>query len=439
MSNSNGTGSHPPGKLRGLWRSVRGLFGDPVVRDRLGQVADALGADVQVTAERVRVETVAQGESTRQSVREQADGTRLTVREQADDLRSRIADVRGGVVEVGTRVGALHTPVTDVHAGLAEVRAKVGDLRPVIEHQAEATRQSADARAHELIQAIEFQAVVTRTAVGEVQRLADQCRQMVAGWHLDPWRLDELEGLLRYVRRRDYDEAVRGGRLVMPKLDTAHPIAVYSDDTKHPRGSRNDNSVVLRFNRKLIGHFGGRPLRVLDLGCAGGGMVRSFLDAGHFAVGLDGSDYPLVNQTGEWATIPHHLFTCDVTRPFRLTDAATGEPLRFDAITGWELMEHIPEERLDGLLANLDAHLTADGLICFSIATFVDHDPAIGAVYHVCVHPKEWWVERFARGGFVEATAAPFGPYDWVRGSGHCRGDWTEDQGLGFHLALRRK
>ena len=31
-------------------------------------------------------------------------------------------------------------------------------------------------------------------------------------------------------------------------------------------------------------------MRVLDLACAGGGMVRSFLDEGIEAVGIEGSD-----------------------------------------------------------------------------------------------------------------------------------------------------
>ena len=121
----------------------------------------------------------------------------------------------------------------------------------------------------------------------------------------------------------------------MPLLETDHPVAVSSNDTKFPRGSKNDNSISPRFNRKLYQLFrGAKPIRVLDIGCAGGGFVRSLLDDGHFAVGLEGSDYPLLNQTGEWSTIPHHLFTCDVTKPFRLTDRATRQPLLFDAITG---------------------------------------------------------------------------------------------------------
>ena len=181
------------------------------------------------------------------------------------------------------------------------------------------------------------------------------------------------------------------------------------------------------------------PLRVLDLGCAGGGFVRSLLDDGHFAVGLEGSDYQLVNQGVEWSTIPLHLFTCDVTKPFRLTDRATHAPLLFDAITAWEVMEHIPNEGLPFLFENIHRHLAPGGVLVFSIATFLDWDHKTGVVWHVTVKPRSWWEERFAELGFEVLDEHPFGKDDWLRGSGQCRGDWHEDDGLGFHVVLKRK
>ena len=263
---------------------------------------------------------------------------------------------------------------------------------------------------------------------------------IIKSWDLDRWKIAEYEGLLRYLRRQDYLRAIREGSLAVPRLETQHPVAVSSNDTKFPRGSRNDNSIAPRFNRKLYGFLGNdSDLRVLDIGCAGGGFVRSLIDDGHFAVGLDGSDYPLLNQTGEWATISLHLFTCDVTKPFRLTNSATGEPLLFEAITAWELMEHISEDSLGGLFENLDRHLAPNGSLLFSVATFLDWDPRTGTIWHVTVKPRGWWEELFAKQGFIVEDQHPFGKDDWIRGSGRCRGDWHEDDGLGFHVVLRRK
>jgi SAM-dependent methyltransferase len=262
----------------------------------------------------------------------------------------------------------------------------------------------------------------------------------ILSWDLDRWKIQEYMGLIRFFRRKEYFSAIGDGRLEVPRLETQYPVAIASNDTKFPRGSKNDNSIALRFNHKLYEFLSAYPrLRVLDLGCAGGGFVRSLIDDGHFAVGLEGSDYPLRNQTGEWATIPRHLFTCDITKPFQLLDEATGEPLQFEAITAWELMEHIPEDGLGGLLENIDRHLAPEGRLLLSIATFLDWDQRTGTVWHVTVKPREWWKDRFAQHGFVIDEQHPFDEDDWLRGSGQCRSDWHEDAGLGFHVVLRRK
>jgi len=270
--------------------------------------------------------------------------------------------------------------------------------------------------------------------------IAEEAERTRRKFLIDEWKLLEYETLLRSLRKRDYLAAIRAGELDVPELHTEHPLAVDSNDTLYPRGAKNDNSICLRFNQRLYQLFGRRPgLKVLDLGCAGGGLVRTLIDDGHFAVGLEGSDFPLLNQTGEWGTIPLHLLTCDITRPFRLTSRSSGAPIRFDAITAWEVMEHIPEDRLAALMANVNEHLAPGGWVLFSIATFLDWDPNTGVRWHRTVQPREWWEAKFAELGFVPDTNHPFGPYDWLRGSGNGRHDWKPDDGVGFHIALRRK
>ncbi len=258
---------------------------------------------------------------------------------------------------------------------------------------------------------------------------------------LDRWKLQEYEGLLRCLRRSLYETALASGRLEIPVIETNYPVAADTDDTRFPWGARNDNSICLRFNTRLYQLFPGKPrLAVLDLGCAGGGFVRSLLDDGHLAVGLDGCDLPKRDRLGEWGTIPQHLHTCDITKPFEIKDRASGRRLRFDAITAWEVMEHIRDADLDSLFANVTRHLAEGGLFLCSVSTVEDGNAEVGAVYHQTVRPREWWEERFRALGFEVYEQKVIGKDDWLRGSGNCRLDRrAEDEGIGFHLVLRRR
>jgi hypothetical protein len=154
------------------------------------------------------------------------------------------------------------------------------------------------------------------------------------------------------------------------RVATDHPVAVESRDHTHPGGTMHDSSTNPAFNKKLYELFPGRKLMALDLGCAGGGFVRSLLDDGHEAVGLEGSDYSLrwdgpggteaerarrkPGRRAEWANIPDNLFTADITKPFVVDADATGVAAMwftgkrgslasFDVVTAWEVMEHLPE------------------------------------------------------------------------------------------------
>lgn len=195
------------------------------------------------------------------------------------------------------------------------------------------------------------------------------------------------------------------------RISTKHPIAVDSIDHQFPSGTMRDNSQNLAFNRKVWDL--GIPVRVLDLGCSGGAMVRTFLEQGGFAVGVEGSDYSRNLKRAEWGTIPEHLFTADITKPFRLLNG--NRPVTFTVITAWEFFEHIPEDRLDGVFANIDRHLAPEGLLVVSIATCADVWE--GHVYHATVQPHTWWEGRLNAAGYSRDVGLTehFDP-DWVRG-----------------------
>jgi SAM-dependent methyltransferase len=251
-------------------------------------------------------------------------------------------------------------------------------------------------------------------------------------------RLDESEHLLRRLEERQRDaEIVEGRRNGWPsayRLATDHPVAINSDDHLQPRGTMNDNSRSPRFVAACERQFG-RSLQALDLGCAGGGLVRDFLISGHRAFGLEGSDASKLAQRAEWRLIPDHLQTCDITKQFTIYDSGE-EIAQFDVISAWEVLEHLPAETLPLLFANIARHLAPGGLFIGSVAQFEDRDPVTGAVWHVTLKAREWWCDMIRSAG-MEPMASPFRLRDHVRGSGNGPHDW--DAGLqpelGFHIA----
>lgn len=228
------------------------------------------------------------------------------------------------------------------------------------------------------------------------------------------------------------------GRTVKPvtlQFDAEKPLAFDSPDHLVPRGTRNDNTRHPRFVRRAEQVLS--EIRHLDIGCAGGGLVWDFSFAGHLSVGVEGSDFSRKEGRAEWRTIPDRLFTADVTHPFEVRDAA-GERILFNLVTAWELFEHIPTDLVGDTIRNLAANMAPGALLACSIATFVDWDPATGAVFHQTVKPREWWVERFAELG-MRPREDVFSHADYVRGSGNPRShDWDAIQNpdLGFHLTL---
>src|SRR4029079_5852239 len=92
------------------------------------------------------------------------------------------------------------------------------------------------------------------------------------------------------------------------KVITDHPVAVNSVDHLHPMGAIRDNHSNPMFNDKITRLIPKR-LVIMDLGCSGGGFVKSLIDSRNDAIGLEGSDRPFLDKRAEWKTIPDNLFT----------------------------------------------------------------------------------------------------------------------------------
>ena len=160
--------------------------------------------------------------------------------------------------------------------------------------------------------------------------------------------------------------------------------------------------------------------------------MKSILDRGGFAVGIEGSDYSKLRKRAEWATIPDHLFTADITEPFQLLEVnENGQeyPIQFNLITAWEVMEHIHKDKLNCLIENISAHLSPHGVVIMSINT--NEEIINGVRLHQTVEDRDWWISKFSELGFgnKEKIVTHFGR-EWVRG---------EQDTLGsFHLGITR-
>lgn len=202
-----------------------------------------------------------------------------------------------------------------------------------------------------------------------------------------------------------------------------------SPDHIQPWGTARDNSTSAWFNRKLLWWLGSgiESLKILDLGCAGGGFVKSLRDADQVAIGLEGSDYSRKRNRAEWATIPELLFVADATEPFQFFYGQ--DRMQFNVITAWEFIEHIQTDKIPAVMGNIERHLKLGGLVIMSISP--NEEIINGTVLHQTVKPREWWLQKFRELGFTHHDLALrwFGD-DFVRDRFNASGS--------FHVVLTR-
>lgn len=183
------------------------------------------------------------------------------------------------------------------------------------------------------------------------------------------------------------------------KLITKNKIAKTSPDHLNPAGTLGDNSINKRFNRKIYNLYKNKfNLKVLDLGCSGGGFVRNCIDDGVLAIGLEGSDLSKNLGRAEWKIIPQFLFTGDITKNFQLL--LNNKKMDFDLITSWEVLEHLKEDEIKGLIKNIKKHLGKNGIFIASISNL--SSMSNGVELHQTRKSKEWWKSQFKKEGFNE-------------------------------------
>jgi 2-polyprenyl-3-methyl-5-hydroxy-6-metoxy-1,4-benzoquinol methylase len=185
------------------------------------------------------------------------------------------------------------------------------------------------------------------------------------------------------------------------KLLTHHPLAYESPDHLNPLGTMKDNSKNWYFNYKFYELYKKisekQQLKILDLGCSGGGFVKDCIDGGCFAMGLEGSDFSKKMKRAEWRTIPEHLFTADITKEFSIQTKKNKKIIKFHLITCWEVLEHLTETSVNTLIENIKKHLLKEGIFIASIAN--NSSKQNGVELHQTQRDKKWWVNKFKKAG----------------------------------------
>ncbi len=162
------------------------------------------------------------------------------------------------------------------------------------------------------------------------------------------------------------------------RVVTRYPIAYKSPDHLIPTGTKQDNSshkkFVLLMEDIIATSTDRHKNSFLDLGCAGGQLVKDFSDIGWMAVGLEGSDYSLKHKRANWEKLAgKNLFTCDIAKPFQIL--VNGKKNHFQLITAWEVLEHISVRDLPVLFGNIVKHLDKGGYFIASTTSLPDiHD-----------------------------------------------------------------
>lgn len=210
----------------------------------------------------------------------------------------------------------------------------------------------------------------------------------------------------------------------MITLQTQFPVAIDSDDHKYPEGVYLDNNITYRFVQDIENYIDDRPIRLLDLGCAGGEMVCRMVDRGHLCVGLEGSDHILnvklemVDEVGKlplgWKNWKNYgnknLFTCDVTKEYNIYE--NSELMQFDIITSFDVFEHFNPEDVENALTQSLKHLKPNGLFIAQIALFnsgrtpTSKNTPDELDYHKSVFDATWWEKKISK--FYKRIPYPF-------------------------------
>lgn len=157
---------------------------------------------------------------------------------------------------------------------------------------------------------------------------------------------------------------------------------VFSDDYKHFSFLREARAIVEIARLE----FGRPDVSLLELGC-GGGSLSSFLRllGVRDYLGVDAN--PLAfRDSPHIRPFPEHFRLLNLQQEIRFGKT-------FDVVCTFEVLEHIREDMLEGLMQTIANHMGPHSIFLGSASLQEEYD------VHVTVKPRAFWLERFAAHG----------------------------------------
>lgn len=131
---------------------------------------------------------------------------------------------------------------------------------------------------------------------------------------------------------------------------------------------------------------------LIDFGCGTGKVAKHFLEKGLFLTLVDFCDNCLDEEVALLTQLcfeqVRFVEACLWTLPDTLPAA--------DWIYCCDVLEHIPEEHIDAVLAGMAARTKKGGYFSIHLAEDVFGTHLLGHPLHVTIKPKEWWQAKLS-------------------------------------------
>lgn len=146
-----------------------------------------------------------------------------------------------------------------------------------------------------------------------------------------------------------------------------------------------------QFNQHIYKLITNHPIKILDIGCGGGGFIEDCVNDGHCAIGLDGNKFYKDLSLQSWQIIKNNLFTCDIGQDFTILE--DDKIIQFDIITTFEFLEHIHPEDINTVMSNIKKHSKYGTYLLYTASSRPDRG-------HLTIKSKEEWTNLFNEIGY---------------------------------------